>query len=72
LYFIHEGGVFSLLTILILKDFWIYVYFSNCSDKSFYVEVSVNKPLGFAPTLDILYIEPYNGYVEFWRYFNDF
>jgi len=61
----------SLSTILILGNFWIHVCSSNHSNEAVYVEVSIDKPLGFAPTLDILYIEPYDSHIRFWRYFDD-
>ena len=53
------------LAVLALGDSWVHVCSLDSSNILSYVKAPVDKHLGVCPTLDILYINPYNGYVGF-------
>ena len=68
---VYKDGILLLPTVLTLRDFQVYVSPSNSYNIAFYVEAFVNKAFSLASALDILDIQPDDGYVQFRRYFDD-
>jgi len=53
--------------IFALGDAWVHISTMNSCDESSYVELLVNEGFSFGATLSILDVDPYDGYVGFWR-----
>jgi len=51
--------------VLALGNSWVHVCSPDGSDVLSYVKVPVDEHLGISPTLDVPYIDPYNGHVGF-------
>ena len=60
----------SFLTILILRNTWIYISFLNCRDVTFYIEVSVDKVFYLWTILKIPDINLDYRHIRFERYFD--
>ena len=58
-------------TVLVLRDSKVHVGSTNSCDVVVYVKVPINKQFSITSALHILYINPNNYHVQFWRYFND-
>jgi len=58
------------LTILILRNTWIYISSLNCRDVTFYIEVSVNEIFYLWTILRIPDINLDYKYIRFGRYFD--
>jgi len=58
-----ESSVFSLLTILALKNAKIHVGFLDSCDMLSYIETSVNKILSLCTILKVPNINLYNSYI---------
>ena len=59
------------LAILALGNFWIHVGSLNCHNVFANIETSVDKYLGFAAALNILYVYPDDKYVWFQQNFDN-
>jgi len=59
-------------TVFTLRNTWVHVSTMNCSDVASNVEVSIDETFGFETTLNVSNIEPYNGYIQFRRDFDNF
>ena len=55
--------------ILALREVWVHVSFSDCSNVTPYIEISVNKTFSLTATLGISYIDPI--YVQSGGYLDD-
>ena len=55
------------LTILALRDIWVYIGFLNSGDVIAHIEIPVNNYFSIATTLDISYVNPNDHYVRFQR-----
>jgi len=58
------------LTILILRNTWIYISSLNCRNVTFYIEVSVDEVFYLWTILEIPNIDPDYRYIRFGRYFD--
>ena len=65
LYSAQESGMSSFLAVLTLGDSWVHVCSLDGSDVLSYIKASVDEHLGVGPTLDVPYIDLYNGHVGF-------
>ena len=65
LYSAQESGVFPFSAVLALGDFWVHVRSPNGSNVLSHVEAPVDEHLGISPALNVLYVDPYYGYVGF-------
>ena len=61
--FAGKDGVFPLLVILTLEYPWVHVYPSNHSNVSSNIEVSIDKTLSLAPTLNVPNVYSDNGHI---------
>ena len=57
--------------IFALEHIWVYIYLSNSSNVVFYIKTFVNKTLSLASTLNIPNVQPDNGHIQFWEYFDN-
>jgi len=57
--------------ILTLQYSRIYICISNYGNIPFYIEIPVNETFYVITTLNVPNIQPYNGYVIFWRDFDN-
>jgi len=51
-------------TILALQNIWVYVGSTNCGNKAFYIEASVDYFLGVGPILSVPNINPDYGHIR--------
>ena len=63
----YSSCVILFSAILTLWDFWIHIYFMYYSNKAFCIEVFVDDHFHIGTILHIPYVDPYYGYVWFWR-----
>jgi len=71
LYFARESGVSPFPAVLALENSWVYVRSLDGSDVLSYVKAPVDEHLGVGPTLDVPYIDLYNGHVRFGQDLDD-
>jgi len=55
--------MFLFSTVFTLRNAWVYVSTTNCSDMASNVEASINEIFGFGTTLNILNVELYDSYI---------
>ena len=63
--------MFPLPAILILGNSKVYVSIMNGGNMASYIKAVVNESLNRCTTLEISYVNLYNGYVRLWRDFNN-
>ena len=63
----EESGIFSLSTVLALRNTWVHVCTMNSSYVWANVEWPVNEFLDIRPVLNISYIYLDNGHIWLWR-----
>jgi len=63
LYSAQESDVFPFPAILALGDPWVHICSPDSSNVLSYIEAPIDEHLGIGPTLNIPYIDLYDGHV---------
>ena len=71
MYVTHKSHVFPFPTILVLRDIWVYICFSNCCNMTSNIKASVGDTFSLITTFRVLDINPDHIHVRFRRCFND-
>jgi len=58
------AGQMSLFpTVFTLRNIWVYVSTTNCSDMASNVEALIDKTFSFGTTLNVPNVKPYDGHI---------
>ena len=71
MYMICKSCITPLLAIFALRDFRVYICFSNGCNVTFNVETSVDESFSFGSILEVSNVHPYDHHVWFWRSFDN-